>query len=490
MLTKHWTKDNRWAIVICLLFFIFWFNLLAYKYLNLAYYDWDLAFFTQACWQLLHGSQFTSVTGINYFGDHSYFITFLYLPFFALAPHPLTLVILKLIAFLVAAYLFYKIAYEVLGQSTALVLMVLYILFPANIFSILYEFNPESFAPPVLFWMYMAFQNKQWRSFLAASLVLMLIKENMCLLVCTFSLYGLFKKNFPPKIAWFNFLLGVVVFTILVMDVVPYFRHLSYHPFVVRYSYLGGSIAEIIFNLFTHPLLIFKVLFNRVNGQYIQALFGPLLLPSLLSWQILFLAAPVLLQHLLSSQYAEHTIYYHYGTTIVPFIFLATMRTINMCYKKINPRIYMAMLVILFIASILILISYSRQFWGRLNYHHDHLNNVRWSFVDAIPPQEGVIATFDYLAPLSLRGELYVFHKVYDESYQDPEHIKLNELNTGKPFVLPDRIHYALIDYKDLWLQDALKRSPKVTSERINAFLKNGHWKLIKHYGSIVLLKR
>ena len=142
---------------LCVVAFFTWCVLLFYKYSHFGYNDWDLAFYSQACWQLLHGSQFTSVTGINYFGDHSYYITLLNLPFFALAPHPLTLVLLKLIAFFVAAYLFYKIANEALGQPIALILMVLYIVFPANIFSILYEFNPESFAPPILFWMFMVF---------------------------------------------------------------------------------------------------------------------------------------------------------------------------------------------------------------------------------------------------------------------------------------------------------------------------------------------
>ena len=102
-------NNQRLAITVCAVSFFVWCNILFYHYFHFVYNDWDLAFFTQACWQLLHGSQFTSVTGINYFGDHSYYITFLYLPFFAIAPNPLTLVMLKLFSFLIAAFLFYKI---------------------------------------------------------------------------------------------------------------------------------------------------------------------------------------------------------------------------------------------------------------------------------------------------------------------------------------------------------------------------------------------
>jgi uncharacterized membrane protein len=475
---------------VCAVAFCIWSFLLFYKYVHFGYNDRDLAFFTQACWQLLHGSQFTSVTGINYFGDHSFFITLLILPFFALAPHPVTLLVLKLIAYLAAAYLFYKIAYESSGQRTALALMILYIIFPANIFSVLYDFNPESLAPPILFWMFMAFQKQQWRSFLVASVLLILIKENMTLVLCSFGLYGLFRKDCPPKTAWTSLFLGAVTFYILVIHVIPYFRHLAYHPYIVRYSYLGHSVGEIIFNLFTQPQKIINVIFTDMNARYIKALFGPLLLPALFNWPVLFLISPVLLQHLLSTNPEEHSIYYYYGSTVAPFIFLAVMRTLNLCSQRFNRKIFNVILFLLIFCSIAFTFCFLRPFVYKLDYHHDKLEAIRWEFVNSVPSQTGVVATFDYLTPLSLRQYLYPFHNIYNESYQNPQEIKINELNTGKPFILPDQVRYALIDFKDPWLRQSLKLWPRETSQRIQVFFNRGHWKVIKSYGSIVFLKR
>ncbi|MBF0570466.1 MAG: DUF2079 domain-containing protein [Candidatus Omnitrophica bacterium] len=483
-------NDRYLPIGLCAVAFFIWCFLLCYKYVHFGYNDWDLAFFTQACWQLLHCSQYTSVTGINYFGDHSYFITLLILPFFALAPHPLTLVLLKLMAYLVSAYLFYKIAYESLGQKTAVILMVLYLAFPANIFSVLYEFNPESLAPPILFWMFMAFQRRQWRAYLIASILLMLIKENMALIVCAYGLYGIFSKKCPPKIAWFNLFLGAGVFYSLVIYVVPYFRHLAYHPFVVRYEYLGQNIGEIIFNLFAQPHKALHAIFSGMNVKYFKSLFGPLLLPVLISWQFLFLASPILLQHMLSDNPSEHSIYYHYGSTITPFIFMAVMCALNLCFKRFSRRLFNAILFLLIFSVTAFLFCFLDAFVYKLNYHPDHLEAVRWDFVKAVPFQTGVIATFDYLTPLSSREYLYAFHKVYDESYQNPQEIKSNELNTGKSFVLPDQVRYALIDFKDPWLNRSLKLWPQASSKRIQMFFKRDNWKVIKRYGSIVLLKR
>ncbi len=484
--------SNRYLpVAVCTVAFFTWCLLLFYKYAHFGYNDWDLAFFTQACWQLLHGSQFTSLAGINYFGDHSYFITLFILPFFALFPHPLTLVLLKLTAYLVAAYLFYKIAAETLGQTTALILMVLYIVFPANIFSVLYEFNVEGLAPPFLFWMFMSFQKQQWRSFFMASVLLMLIKENMALIVCAYGLYGIFNKKCPSPVAWLTLILGAVTFYILVADVVPYFRHLPYHPFIVRYEYLGHSLREIIFNLLTQPSKVMNMIFTGLNAGYIKSLFGPLLLPVLFGWPLLFPVLPVLLQHMLADNPSEHTIYYHYGSTIAPFIFLAVMRTLGLCLGKFSRKVFNAILFLLVFSLITFLYCFLDPFVYKLDYHrNDRLDAVRWDFVSAVPPQAGVISTFDYLAPLSLRKNLYAFHKIYNESYQNSQEMKANELNTGQSFILPDQVHYALIDFKDPWLKQSLKFWPQETSQRIRMFLREGHWQVIKSYGSIVLLKR
>ena len=145
------------------------------------------------------------------------------------------------------------------------ILMVLYIPFPPNIFSILFmEFNPGvslQAADPVLD--VYGFSEETVEVLLIASVLLMLIKENMCLFVCAFGLYGLFKKGYPPKMSWFIFSLGAVVLYILAIYVVPHFRHLTYHAFVVRYAYLGHSLPEIIFNGFTHPRKIAMVILFR-----------------------------------------------------------------------------------------------------------------------------------------------------------------------------------------------------------------------------------
>ena len=269
------------------------------------------------------------------------------------------------------------------------------------------------------------------------------------------------------------------------------FRHLAYHPFLLSVMNIWAIVTEKYYLIY---LSIHKkaldAIFTSMNVKYIKSLFGPLILPVLISWQYLFLASPILLQHMLSDNPSEHSIYYHYGSTIAPFIFMAVAGALKLCFQKFNRKTFNIILFFLVFSLISFLYCFLDPFFYKLNYHHDHLDAVRWDFVNAIPAEEGVIATFDYLTPLSLRKYLYAFHKVYNESYQNPQEIKSSELNTGRSFTLPDQVHYALIDFKDPWIKQSLKYWPQETTQRIRMFLKMGHWQVVKSCGTIVLLRR
>ena len=61
---------NLLSIVVCFVVFALGEWAVYHKYVHLSYDDWDLAFFSQAFWSLCHSSQYASIVGINYLGDH------------------------------------------------------------------------------------------------------------------------------------------------------------------------------------------------------------------------------------------------------------------------------------------------------------------------------------------------------------------------------------------------------------------------------------
>ena len=118
------------------------------------------------------------------------------------------------------------------------------------------------------------------------------------------------------------------------------------------------------------------------------------------------------------------------------------------------------------------------------------LTRQRWQLLNKIPIDAAVVTTFNYLAQLSTRAGLYSFHKVYDNSFQNPADIKHSELNTQAAFKLPHNVHYALIDLNDDWLVVTISQKDINEQQRIEHFLNDPQWKLIGQTDKTILLFR
>jgi uncharacterized membrane protein len=486
------TPKHLIAKTICVITTFFWGFVLTKKFTTFGYYDWDLAFFTQAAWNLLHGKYFASLVGINYFGDHSYFFTYLILPIFYLAPSALTLLYLKVIAFTFSGFLLYKIASEEISETIALYILVLYFLFPGNIFGLIYEFNPEAFAPPLILLSWRAATKGKFVQFLIWSFLLASIKENMLLLSIMLSLLGFLKSPKGNRSPWIILtILYSGIFSFLILKLIPSLRNLPQHAFMVRYGNLGQSPIDLLLSPLLHTQEFFKTIFSPENHSYLINLFDCFLVPAILSAGRLIPITPVIIQHLLSTHVPERTIFYHYVPTISPFIFLAFIET----FRKINRSIYARWSTLLlngFLSlSIFSLFRYTPDLHDRL-----HINNssqkasAYWQLINKIPADAAVIATFDYLAALSTREKLYSFHKIYDKAFQEPEQIKHSELNILTAFTLPDDVHYALINFDDAWLLNSIDKEEQSTLNRIDKFYKDSPWKVIGKTDRTILLFR
>lgn len=464
--------------------------LLFQKYYLFGYVDWDLAFFSQASWNLMHGGQFVSLVGINYFGDHSYFIHFFILPFYYLFPTPLTLLVLKLAAFLVAAYFLYHAAEERLGGVPALLVMLLYLFFPGNFFGLLYEFNPEAFAPPFIVLMFMALHKKQFRRMMFWAVFLMLIKENMFFVAAAFGARAAFIAEARERkwcVLFTCACLALFVYSAVVL--IPHFRGLGHHAFSVRYAWLGNNIQEMLLTPLLQPQELWKRVFYE---NYLVHLFNYLLIPAILSPLALFMMAPLLLQHLLSGSRPEHSIFYHYVPAMAPFIFFAFIETL---YKmKQSPRLNQGLyplLLLLAAVSVPVLVAYRQEAMVRdWNVMDRQRAATACQLVDLIPPEAGVITTFRFLAPLSSRSELYSFHMLYGDEFNDLDKMGKIELNTRQAFRLSDQVTYALIDLEDPWYLSTLELARESEMKRINDFFNDPRWKVIKSADRMLLLER
>ncbi len=488
-------KNNRWrdllkqhhvAVWLCVSAAMMYSFLLVYRHVHLGYIDWDTAFYVQSLWNLLHGTAYSSLFDYHCFGGHAEFINLLVLPLFALFQHPLLFSFIEVVFFSLSAWLLYLMIEKDLDRGPALLITLAYLIFPANFFGMTHDICSESLTPFFFLTAVFFYRQKDLARFYVSIFFLLIIKENIPLIVMMFGLWGLTARD-RDKMRWGGIPLAValVYFIIVVKWVIPYFHGTESHPLWVRFRSFGATPEAFMSNIFRMETWA-AVLFSPANINYIIALFGILLLPALLSPSILLLIAPILLYHLLSSGFAEKTIYYYYGLTLTPAIFLATAQTL----KKFNvSRFFQWGISAIFLASTIFhLYSLSPVWMGKMGFYASPGVIDQWRLVHMIPADAPVIATFKFLPPLALRDQLYSFHKVYDRAYQDPAVMKWSDFNTNKIFEVPVNVQYALIDFDDQWLRACLIQDPAYARAKLRSFFKG--WEPVAESGKAVLFQR
>ena len=485
MKKERFLFQDRVGLLICILGFFFWVALLSYKYAYFGYYDWDLAIYDQIAWSLCQGSVSTSLIGWNFLADHAHYIAFLVAPVYYLFPHPLTLIYLELFSFFAGAFVFYKIAKIFLDEWVALTLMVLYIIHPANIFMLFYEFHFESLSIGLIFLLFYFFLKEKFKPFLWTAVLLILIKENMPLIVSMFGIYGLlFKKN--KKIEWglVSLFLGLFFFIATLFIVMPLIRRdlpASNNIYWSLYGQLGDSPLAILQTIFLNPAQVFSIIWTKQNWLYICQLFSSFIFLAPFSPHILMLGGPLILQNLLSGAWQQHTIYFHYAATIVPFVVIAYAHSLAFIKNKIGRFALVGMLTLTIVLSLLNCYRFWNAWQAKVQSWSHPLACIKEDMVQRIPKDAGVVASFDVLSHLSHRKHLYAFYNVWKD---------INYFTGQSPFILPHQVQYALINFHDPWLQGDLRFNNEFTRERLKKFFTSGHWVEVKKYGSIVLYTR
>jgi len=471
------------AFSICVIAALVWVVILTDKFYNFGYYDWDLSIYSNLMWNLSRGSYFSSFFGMNVFANHAEYITFFLIPIYSLFPHPLTLLCLKILSFVMGAYVLYLLAKKSMPALYAVIFQFLYLTYPANIYGMLFEFHFETLNIVFLFLLFYFFQENKLRPFFITMFFLGIIKENMPLIVIMFGLLALFTKQ-SRKLAWTlgPIVFGVLLFYVSMFIITPSLRRDLWGPnqYLGAYSALGKTPVEILKTFLFHPGEVFNIILQPHNINYLKELFGPLGLITLFSPHILFLATPTFLQHLLSAHILQHTIFYHYTMTIVPFIFLATLSSLKMVQERIRPVFFHIVFLLIALSCLFNSSVYKADYLVQASmYLNKPETPLKWQMLNKIPPQAGVIATLDVDDHLSSRKEMYSFLNVARNT---------DGLNF-RPFALPETVRFALIDLSENWVLSQLDIDPTGCSQRIRDFLSQG-WVIRDAVTDVYLLER
>ena len=238
-------------------------------------------------WALTHGSLEPSLFGINFLANHSNFIAFVIAPIYFISQHPFTLIVLKVLSRVLSGYMIYKIAKEKTDFKTALLFMGLYFLYPANIFSMIFEFDFESLAPALVALTFYFHLKKKYAAFCLSLFLTLLCKENMAAYAVTFGLYSLFSKDYD-KIKWgmFPILTGIIYFYVVLFIITPHLRNSlsqTKNIYLGSFSWIGNSPNEVIKSIMNNPMRILQVIICPLNLNYLKELFLPIVLLPIIS---------------------------------------------------------------------------------------------------------------------------------------------------------------------------------------------------------------
>ncbi len=479
---KQDKKNNLYTVLWSMIgLYITFFSVVSFlKYRAFSYNDFDLAIHAQTLWNIWHSSIYSSILGIDFLGNHSHLIIFLLAPVYKLFPHPFTLLFLQSCALGVAAYPVFLLARTFFSSRLAVVISLLYLLYPALGYVNLFEFHPTVFATLFLSFSLLYFIQNKFIKFLIFTVLSLLCQENIALVFIMLGIYALILRR-SYKWVLIPLLTGGAYFIFCAAFLMPHFNKNTVQ-FLSIYGHLGKTFPEIIINIITHPVGVLRIIFGGNKLIYLMKLFAPLIFLPFIHPLSLILVLPFLMQHLLSLRGTETTIYYHYAAEMIPFIFLSFILALNFLFKQEKIKKYKFIIISAAVVSTVIfnltLGPYLRVFKGVNDLKRDALDMQKEILLKQVPDGAAVVTTFEFLPRLANRKELYSFHHVYLGFYT----------LSNKPYILPENTAYALLDVNDLLtFRDFYHPQRFLNFKR---FIDTGNWGVVEAKDTLVFLKK
>lgn len=454
--------------------FVFFFTAISFgRHAALKSYLNDLGTYDQALWNTVHGNFFhltSSMVNVdNYFGAHFSPILIFFVPFYFVFSSPKWLLFFQALAVGGSAVPVYIFAKEKLKSGwLGLAMLAGYLLYPALGNGLLYDFHEIVLAVFFAAWALYFLEKGNDKWFVVFAVLLALSQEHLPLIVFMAGLYIFFvkkRKKFGIAVSAVSLLYFFLVMAVLI----PFFSSTgkpaliySESMYPSRYAWLGSSFSEIAKNIFLHPLAILKVIFSYARMKYIFLLVAPVFSLALFSWPF-WVALPILLIGILSSNPMTFGIFFYHSAIFAPFVFFSAILTFQRWFwdNLDLRRIFAALILVFSVGSGMIygVSPFSTKYRISDYFPGAHAKNL--SEVKKMIPSEASLSAQHNLAPhFSGRQFIYRFPLKKDEA----EYILLDTLD---PFAdNPKQIfgfEYALQMSIPEWQSDIeeLKKSEK-----------------------------
>lgn len=405
-------KNCIYKILLGLSIFIFiiifsYLSIRRYQTLNSYYYD--LGIMNQVVYNTSRG-RFLEMTNqdlkknVSRLAIHFDPILAVFAPFYKLYEGPEVLLIGQVIILGLGALAVFLISQKVLKKNLiSLIFSLTYLFYFATQRAVLFDFHAVTLATTFFLFAIYFQEVKKWSWFFFFIFLTLLTKEHVGLAVFFIGTYLFFVKK-EKKTGMITAILGIIFFIVTVYFIIPYFRG-SEHFATGYFVDIKSRLPNIIKNGTSYFRLMISPLF--------YSLFSPLtLLISLPEWAI----------NILSINSNQRSIYFHYNSIIVAFLFYSLILGYKNFDRIIKSKILKAIIFLIFISiNIYSIYQYNpTPYFVKQPVHYNEIDKVKSEsikfLVNKLKDENIKVATTPKLAPFFTNRRFY-YNFLYDSAF-------------------------------------------------------------------------
>lgn len=311
-----WTAMAGWSLALV--------TIVRSDYLEFRLARFDLGNMVQAVWSTSHGRplEMTDATGqqIIRLGSHVDPILVLFAPLWIVAPTPLTLATVQVVACALGALPVFWLARRHLESERAAALMALvYLTYPWLAWTAIDAVHPVTLAIPLVLFAIWFLDTGRFLLFAGCAVLVLATGELMGLSLAGLGLWYWLARGQR----WVGLVIvgvGIAWTVVCLTAIVPGFRG-DESPFYDRYASVGGSPVGVVRTAITDPGAVVSALSTSEDLLYLAYLTAPLAGASLLAPALSAVALPQLLVNGLADWSTTTDPRHHYVAGVLPFLF-------------------------------------------------------------------------------------------------------------------------------------------------------------------------
>jgi uncharacterized membrane protein len=411
-----WGLTHRWPLGVGAAVSAWTLSLVAIVWNRFADFQlgrFDLGNMVQAVWSTAHGRplETTNFSGddISRLGSHVDPILATLAPLWIVAPSPVTLLVVNVVAIALGALPVYWLARRHLrSEKVATFLALSYLFYPWVAWAALDAFHPVTLALPLLLFSIWFLDTDRLLPFSLCAVLALTTGELVGVTIAALGVwYAVARSRRSAGLVIAGIALAWSVLAVYV--VIPHFAN-GPSEFYGYYASVGGSPGGVVRTLFTDPGAIARALIGSRDIVYVVALLVPFVGASLRAPGLAAVAVPQLLAGGLSDNLAMTNPRDHYSATAIPFLVAAAV--LGLARAPEGRRVLLATVVLTTtLASALLVGPWpgtpgDTRTWDTLPVSTRHVDALR-DAVALVPDGVPVSATNKAGSHLSARRDVY-----------------------------------------------------------------------------------